>query len=161
MSFSYLYKSRVVKRIDFSGITSRLGTLYVLSFLVFTIVSSEHILSKISSRFEKYYIGWEHPVMITYLASIVIVVLIADKKYLNIPLHDILGMIGDCSFIMYLVHYFFIEYLNSIPVISRFVVVYIISFSMAYIMHFFIEEKIQSRFGRKSNVNSKKGKKTN
>ena len=75
MSFAYLYKSNVIKKLSFDGFVSRIGTLYIILFCAFTILSSEQILNKISSRFEKYYIGWEHPVMIVYLASIVIIIL--------------------------------------------------------------------------------------
>ena len=68
-----------------------------------------------------------------------------DKKQMSIPLQDVLGKMGDCSFIMYLIHYFFIAYFNSIPSVSRFAVVYFISISTSYILHFTVELNVQRR----------------
>ncbi|MBO4862855.1 MAG: acyltransferase [Eubacterium sp.] len=150
MSFSYLFrllklfKDRISDSVK--SVLCNLSGIYVFLFLLFTILSSEHFLTRINeARFKGYYIGWEHPIMLAYMASFVVLALVlmpSDNFVCVVMGNKLFKSIGDYSFIMYLLHFFFLQYFSGISVKSRLLSIYVISFCMAYVIHNYIEKPI-------------------
>ncbi|MBR1622377.1 MAG: acyltransferase [Pseudobutyrivibrio sp.] len=147
MSFAYLLKAirecNVTSTINNLGVT--LGTGFAFLFFAFSILSGEEIISLFNPALKGYHIGWEHSLLVTYLAGIILVILslLSDsniaKKFLG---NKLFLSIGNVSFSMYLIHGFLLNDFLYLTNYRAFVVVYLISLCMAIVIYNYIEQPI-------------------
>ncbi len=151
MSFAYLLKilkadmkaSKLV-----AGLFNVVGSMFVVTCLILTIVTSEQILSGIDSKYVGYYVGWEHQLICAYIASAVLVVLCLlpedsiTKKFLG---NRAFLLLGNASFSMYLIHGFLLPFFAELSVYSQMVVIGGISLSMALVIYKYIESPLMTK----------------
>ncbi len=149
MSFAYVLK--ILKALQekitekMASVLSIIGSIYVCLCLILSVVSSHQILSKFDASYTDYLVGWEHPILITYMASLVIVVLCLlsegniVKRFLGNP---VFNMIGNVSFSMYLLHFIFIIYFAMLSTYRLIIVVYAISFALSLAIYTYVEKPL-------------------
>ena len=118
--------------------------MFIALFLVFTIVSAEPIISCISSDYKDFYVGWHYSYEIVLITSIVLIFLSLTPDLLigRFLSTKIFARIGDASFGVYLIHFFFLRIDENLSPIRKFIIVYIVSFALAELLHYSIEEPI-------------------
>lgn len=144
MAFGYLYKAYKLSGIDLGKkvIVKGICEALVISFMLFAVVSSEHILKRLDSSFMGYYIGWEAPMLCTLLSGILILSLSIYPQGVFARFMSLrpITYIGEISFIIYLVHMFLIRYLNFGNEITNFMGVYIVSICIACVIQKLVEK---------------------
>lgn len=151
MSFAYLLK---VLRVDMkasksvASLFSTVGSMFVITCLVLTVVTSEQILSGIDSKYAGYFVGWEHQLICAYFAAAVLVVLCLlpesslTKRFLG---NRAFLLFGNASFSMYLIHGFLIPYFVGLSVYSQILVIGLISLCMALVIYKYIEAPLMAK----------------
>ena len=148
MSFAYLLKAlyadlKVSK--SAAGLFSVVGSMFVITCLILSVVTSEQILSGFDPKYVGYHVGWEHQIICAYVASAVIVILVLlpesslVKKFLG---NKAFTLLGNASFSLYLIHFFLIGYFAELSVYSRVLVVGVLSVAMALMLYTYVEEPI-------------------
>ena len=149
MAFAYLLKIINIMTPKISEATTNLlavvGSIYIVLCLILSIVTSEQILSRVNPKFTGYFIGWEHPVLITYMASLAIMILclLSDtniiKRFLG---NSIFALIGNVSFSMYLLHFPLMAHFSNLSAYRVLVVVYILSLAMSIAIYNYVEQPL-------------------
>lgn len=141
-ALGYFWKALNKKRIKLNKLVKLVCDFVVIVFLVFSIVSSEQILSTIDCKFRGYYIGWEKPMLCSILsATMILCVLLNSESVISKLLGcKLVAYIGKISFGIYLVHVFFIPYLKLESEIKTFIFVYLISICVASMLYVLIEK---------------------
>lgn len=141
-AFSYLYKNLTAldTRIFKTGFFFLLSNICVFGFLFMTIFSAEPILSRIDGKYAGYFIGWEMSYVLVFTAAILIVLMLltdgsAGNRFLGNP---VFNYIGNVSYVIYILHFFLLSNFGGNP-IQKFIIVYLVSLSLAIIMHAVIE----------------------
>jgi len=150
MSFAYLYKVlrsdiRASKRI--ASLFSVVGSMFVVTCLILTIITSEEILSGIDAKYTGFYVGWEHQIVCAYLAATVMVTLalLPKSSLVNRLLgNSVFTALGNASFSLYLIHFFLIGYFAELSVYSRLLVVGVLSIAMALMLYNYVEKPIMA-----------------
>lgn len=149
MAFAYLL--RIVKLVKENvsektvGLCSAIGSVYVVLCLVLSIVSSEQIMSKIDARFTGYHVGWEHPVLITYMAALAIMILCllsegnVVRRFIG---NRVFTLIGNVSFSMYLLHFMLMLHFTELSTYRVFVIVYLLSLAMSMAIYNYVEQPL-------------------
>lgn len=149
MSFAYLLKAIRETWAETVVATMRIvGSVYVVICLLLTIISSEQIISVWNPGLTGYFVGWENQILVTYLASgmlLVLSLLPQESLIIRIMGNRLFTAIGNASFSMYLLHFFMISYFAELSVYSRLLVVYFITLCMALIIYEYFEKPLTKR----------------
>lgn len=144
LAFGYLYKVYRKSSIDISKYKAVkiLCELVVFGFLVFTVISSEQILSLYDPAYQEYYIGWNRPMLCTVLTGLAIFALLVHAKGICARILGCkpIAYIGQISFIVYLIHMFLIYYLKFGTSVRDFLGVYAVSICIAAMLHTIVEK---------------------
>ena len=157
MSFAYLL--RVLKDIHIKNegtkkLLANLGSDFVFIFFAFTILSSEQYLSMINEKYAGLYVGWTYAVLITYIASAVLVVLSllpsssACNQFFG---NRLFTVIGNASFSMYLIHGCLLPYFGELSPCSELITVYGITLAIALLVYTHIEQPLLNKLSSKEN----------
>ena len=92
--------------------------------------------------YEGYYIGWQLPMLCTILAALFILALLLHPKGIVAQIigSKLLSYIGRISFVIYLVHMFFVPFLKFGSDIRSFLSVYLVSLCIAVVLHIMVEK---------------------
>ncbi len=128
-----------------------LTDIYMVFFVLFCILSSEWILSRIDPAFTGYYIGWENPLLVLNLTCLALILLASSgnclfKKFAS---HPLIGFLASLSFSMYLFHFPFLSLLGSGSRARTFLLVYLVTVGFAYLVKKGIEEPVQKLFKKR------------
>ena len=149
MACAYLLKMIKLMSPQLSAATmsllSTVGSVYVVLCLALSILSSEQLLSRVDSKFTGYFIGWEHPLLITYMAAFAIIVLclLSDtniiKRFLG---NRVFALVGNVSFSMYLLHFPLMAHFANLSAYRVLVVVYMLSLTMSIAIYNYVEQPL-------------------
>ncbi len=149
MAFAYLL--RIVKLIaptvsdGASHTLEWVGSIYVVICLALTIISSDQFLSLLDSKFTGFHVGWEYPVLITYMAggAIMILCLLSEDNILRRFLGNrLFTLIGNVSFSMYLLHFMLMLHFTQLSAYRVFLVVYLLSLAMSMAIYTYVEQPL-------------------
>ena len=149
MSFAYML--RVFKEFAYQLSTgtaktlSLLGSVYVIVCLALSIFSSEQIISRMNPELSGYFIGWEQPVLITYLSAIAIMVLCLlpqENIICRFLGNSIFTVIGNVSFSMYLLHFVLLQYFAELSTYRKFIVIYLLSLALSILIYNHVEQPL-------------------
>ena len=143
-ALGYLYKSYKMSTIDLSKnkAVNIICECMVFAFLLFTILSSEHIAKCYIDSYEGFYIGWQLPMFCTILAALFILALLLNPKGLLVQIigSKPVSYIGRISFVIYLVHMFFVPFFKFGSDKRNFLSVYLVSLCIAVVLHVIVEK---------------------
>lgn len=149
MSFAYLLKIVKLCKASASDSTIRLcsvaGSVYIVICLILSIISSDQILSLVDSGLADYHVGWEHPVLITYMAGLAIMILclVPETNIIRRFMGNrVFALIGNVSFSMYLLHFMLMLHFTELSAYRMFVVVYLLSLAMSIAIYNYVEQPI-------------------
>ena len=149
MSFAYLLK--IIKLMTPSvsqqaiSICSVAGSVYVVLCLALSILSSDQILSLVNEDLLGYHVGWEHPVIITYIASLAIMILclLSETNIVRRFMGNrVFTLIGNVSFSMYLLHFMLMLHFTDLSPYRMFVVAYLLSLAMSIAIYNYVEQPL-------------------
>ncbi|SFO27315.1 Peptidoglycan/LPS O-acetylase OafA/YrhL, contains acyltransferase and SGNH-hydrolase domains [Pseudobutyrivibrio sp. UC1225] len=149
MSFAYMLKlvKLLAPKVSAAGVRTLeiVGSVYVVICLMLSIVSSVDILTLIDKRLSDCYVGWEHPVLITYMAALAIMILCLLSE-VNIVRrfmgNRVFTLVGNVSFSMYLLHFMLMLHFSDLSAYRIFVVVYLLSLAMSIAIYNYVEQPL-------------------
>lgn len=149
MAFAYLLKIVKLVASTVSAGTIRIceaaGSIYIAVCLVLTIVSSEQFLSAFDESFAGYHVGWEHPVLVTYMSGLAIMILclLSEGNIIRRFMGNrVFTLIGNVSYSMYLLHFMLMLHFTELSTYRIFVIVYLLSLAMSMAIYNYVEQPL-------------------
>jgi len=114
---------------------------FVLLFLISCIMSSHEVLRRFNPSWDTLYVGWRYTLIFTICASIAILILLCfpngfANKFLG---NRCFAYIGRHSYIIYLIHWYFLDSFRQDNHVLFFGIVYLVSVSCAAMLRALVE----------------------